>query len=139
MYLSAPSLTGGCLLTELDALGALVLGVGSDGLAAVYNSQFPVLRVYEHQMVFDANGRQLCGNRHQHGHLQARLEAEAKDNRTRDWVKIWDRVQAHIDGDTGVDLDPFVGPFHPADRVAAMTTAYDVFSERYGLDNGADG
>lgn len=127
------------LLTELDALSALMLGVGSDGLAAVYNSQFPVLRVYEHQMVFDTNGRQLCGNRHQHGHLQAQLETEAKDNRTRDWVKIWDRVQAHIDGDNDVDLGPFVGPFRPADRVAAMTTAYDVFRERYGLVNGAGG
>lgn len=125
------------LLTELDALCALILGVESDALAAVYNSQFPVLRIYEHQMVFDDQGRQLCGNRHQHGHLQARLEAEAKQARRRDWVKYWDRVQAHQEGDTGVDLDPFVAPFEPADRVAAMTTAYDVFCDRYGLTGGA--
>ena len=121
------------LLTELDALGTLILGVGSDGLAAVYNSQFPVLRSYEHRMVFDANGRQLCGDWHQHGYLQAQLEAEAKQNRPRGWVKIWDRVHAYMDGDTDVDLGPFVPPFQPADRVAAMTTAYDVFCDRYGL------
>lgn len=125
------------LQTELDALGALILGVGSDALVAAYNSQFPVLRVYEHQMVFDAQGRQLCGNRHQHGHLQAEREAEAKEARRRDWVKYWDRVQAHQHGDTSVDLDPFVAPLQPADRVAAMTTAYDVFCERYGLTGGA--
>ena len=127
------------LLTELDALGALILGVGSEALAAVYNSQFPVLRAYEHRMVFDANGRQLCANRHQHGYLQAQLEAEAKERMRRGWVKIWDRVQAHMDGDTGVDVGPFVGPFQRADRVAAMTAAYDVFCERYALGDGASG
>ena len=125
------------LLTELDALGALMLGVGSDGLTAVYNSQFPVLRIYERQMVFDANGRRICGNWHQHGYLQAQLEANAKESKTRGWVKIWDRVQAYMDGDTDADLGPFVPPFQLADRVAAMTIAYDVFCERYGLRDGA--
>ena len=127
------------LLAELDALGALILGVGSDALAAVYNSQFPVLRAYEHQMVFDANGRQLCANWHQHGYAQAQLEAEAKERMRRGWVKVWDRVQAHIGGDTGVDVGPFVGPFRRADRVEAMTAAYDVFCERYALGDGAGG
>jgi len=124
------------LLTELDALGALILGVKPVGLAAVYNSQFPVLRAYEHQMVFDAQGRQLCADWHQHGALQAELEAEAKENNVRGWVKVWDRVQTHLAGDQGVDLGPFVPPFQPADRVAAMTGAYEVFTQRYGLDQG---
>jgi hypothetical protein len=125
------------LLTELDALGALILGVEPDGLAAVYNSQFPVLRAYEHQMVFDANGRQLCGDWHQHGTLQAQLEADAKENKVRGWVKIWDRVQAHLDGGDDVDLGSFVPPFQPADRVAAMTGAYEVFAKRYDLGGDA--
>jgi hypothetical protein len=124
------------LLTELDALGALILGVEPDGLATVYNSQFPVLRAYEHQMVFDAQGRQLCGDWHQHGTLQAELEAEAKETKVRGWVKVWDRVQAYLAGDDEVDLDPFVPPFQPADRVVAMTRAYQVFTERFGLDDG---
>lgn len=119
------------LLTELDALGALILGVNAEGLAAVYNSQFPVLRAYEHQMVFDAQGRQLCGDWHQYGTLQAKLEAEAKDSNVRGWVKIWDRVQSHLAGDADVDLGPFTPPFQPADRVAAMTGAYEVFRQRY--------
>ncbi len=122
------------LLTELDALGALVLGVDPTGLTAVYNSQFPVLRAYEHQMVFDANGHQLCGDWHQYGFLQAQLEAEAKEERTRGWVKVWDRVSAYLAGDDDVDLGPFEPPFTPADRVAAMTKAYDVFVDRYDLD-----
>lgn len=63
-FRSGQTLTEWLLLTELDALGALVLGVDPAGLTAVYNSQFPVLRAYEHQMVFDAKGRQLCGDWH---------------------------------------------------------------------------
>ncbi len=122
------------LLTELDALGALVLGVDPAGLTAVYNSQFPVLRAYEHQMVFDAKGRQLCGDWHQHGFLQAQLEAQAKEEGTRGWVRVWDRVSAYLGGDRDVDLGPFEPPFTSADRVEAMTSAYDVFVERYGLD-----
>ena len=125
------------LLTELDALTALILGVESSGLAGIYNSQFSLLRSYEHQMVFDANGRQLCGDWHQHGYLQAQIEAKAKESKTRGWVKTWDRVLAYMDGDDDVDLGPFVPPFQPADRVAAMTVAYDVFRERYRLGAGA--
>jgi hypothetical protein len=94
-----------------------------------------VLRAYEHQMVFDAHGRQLCGDWHQHGTLQAQLEAEAKENQVRGWVKLWDRVQAHLEGED-VDLGPFVPPFQHADRVAAMTGAYEVFAERYDLSRG---
>jgi hypothetical protein len=127
------------LLTEIDALGAMILGVEPEGLAAVYNSQFPVLRSYEYQMVFDARGRQLCGDWHQHGTLQACLEAEAKENRVRGWVKIWDRVETHLAGASDVDLGPFVPPFHRVDRVAAMTRAYEVFAGRFGLGEGGSG
>lgn len=121
------------LLCELDSLGALMFGVSGDGLEAAYLSQFPVLLGYEHEMLFDANGRQLCGDWHQHGFLQASLEAEAKQNGNRGWVKIWDRVQRYLDGDTDVDLGPFRPPFRPADRVAAMTHAYWTFVARYDL------
>ena len=88
-------------------------------------------------MVFDANGRKLCGNWQQYGYLQAQLEAAGKESKIGDWSKIWDRVQAYLGGDRDADLGPFVPPFQPADRVAAMTTAYDVFCERYGLKNEA--
>jgi hypothetical protein len=121
------------LLTELDAIGALILGVEPKGLEAVYRSQFPVLQAYEHQMVFDVLGRQLCGDWHQHGYLQAQIEAEAKDSGARGWVTLWNRVQAYRQGNTDVDLGPFVPPFRPADRETAMTSAYGVFVERYGL------
>lgn len=124
------------LLTELDALGALVLGVEADGLAAVYRSQFPVLRAYEYQMAFDANGNQLCGDWHQYGLVQAAWEAEYKEQklpRGTPRMGMWDRVQAYLAGDTTVDLGPFEPPFTPADREKAMTAAYWTFVDRYNL------
>ncbi|MEV4419506.1 hypothetical protein AB0L40_05945 [Patulibacter sp. NPDC049589] len=122
------------LLTELDALGALIVGVDVEALTAVYRSQFPVLLGYEHQMLFDARGRQLCGDWHQYGFVQAQIEAEAKASGKRGWKKVWPRVQAYIDGDTDVDLGPFVPPFTPADREKAMSHAYRTFAERYEID-----
>ena len=121
------------LLVELDALGALSIGVGAAGLEAVYRSQFPVLVGYEYEMLFDTEGRQLCGDWHQHGFLQAQLEADAKENRTPGWVKVWDRVQQYVTGDESVELGPYKPPFRPADRVAAMTHAYWTFVDRYDL------
>lgn len=120
-------------LTEIDALAALILGIPAEGLAAIYAAQFPVLRAYEHQMVFDGGGNQLCGDWHQFGYLQSRVEAEAKKSRARGWVKTWDRVQKYESGDTGVDLGPFSPPFRPADRTAAMNHAYWTFVDRYDL------
>jgi hypothetical protein len=84
-------------------------------------------------MVFDGAGRQICGDHHQYGYLQAQLESEAKTNRKQGWRSIWDRVQDYIAGEKNVDLDPFVPPFRPADRVSAMNHAYSTFVDRYDL------
>jgi hypothetical protein len=46
-------------LVELDALGALILGISVDQLCKMYRTQFGVLRKYEHAMRHDANGRQV--------------------------------------------------------------------------------
>jgi hypothetical protein len=121
------------LLCELDALGALILDVDPSGLEAVYRSQFPVLLGYEHQMLFDARGRQICAYHHQHGYLQAQLEAEAKATKRPGWTRVWDRVQRYRAGEVDVDLGSFVPPFRAADRVAVMTAAYWSFVDRYGL------
>ena len=120
-------------LVELDALVALAVGWSADQLAGAYRSQFPVLRRNESRMVFDAAAQRVCGVHHSYGYLQAQLEAEAKERRTPGWVKVWDRVQQYLAGDTDVDLGPFKPPFRPADRVAAMTHAYWTFVDRYDL------
>ena len=122
------------LLTELDALGALMVGVSSEGLAAVYNSQFPVLRNYESEMLFDRAGNQIAGDHHQFGQLQSLIEEGAREATPKGWIKVWDRVRDHHELGAEVDTSPFEPPFRLADRVAAMTAAYEVFKERYGLE-----
>jgi hypothetical protein len=126
-------------LCEIDAIVALLLGLTSEQLAQMYRTQFPVLRKYEHAMVFDARGRQLSAFHQAFGIEQARWEGEFKRSsgkRGGPRLTMWDRVQAHIDGDGDVDLGPFVPPFQPADRVASMTGAYEVFTQRFALDHG---
>jgi hypothetical protein len=118
---------------EIDALAALEFGLTRRAIEAMYRAQFPVLHGYDRQTLFDANARQLSATHHNHGFLQARLEADAKQTRTPGWVKIWDRVQQYLAGDTTVDLSPFKPPFRPADRVAAITRAYWTFVDRYDL------
>jgi hypothetical protein len=120
-------------LVDLDAIAALQLGVTIEQLCQMYRSQFPVLRKYESQMVFDRNGRQICGDYHAYGFKQAEWEAalkEAPSKRGQEKIKMWDRVQAYMAGDHSIDLGPFEPPFILADREAAMRRAYQAFSER---------
>lgn len=120
-------------LCEIDAIVAHLLGLTQAQLVQMYRSQFAVLRKYEHVMVFDGNGRQIAGIHHAHGFQQACWEAELKAEPARRGEKrmgAWDRVQAHLAGDSAVDLGPFVAPFRPAEREAAMGRAYRAFAAR---------
>ena len=42
---------------EIDAIVALSLGVTADELCMIYRTQFPVMRRYDQEDLFDANGR----------------------------------------------------------------------------------
>jgi hypothetical protein len=120
-------------LCEVDAIAALLVGISADQLTQMYRSNFAVLRKNEHQMVFDGNGKQICRFRHAYGVLQADWEADLKAATSKRGDKkfgMWDRVQAYLGGDTATDLGPFVPPFRPADREAAMRRAHRAFSER---------
>jgi hypothetical protein len=89
-------------LVELDALAALMLGLTSEQLCAMYRTHFGVLRKYEYAMWFDANGRKVPA----------------------DIVKAW-----RIDPD-GADLGRYVQPFTQPDREREMTRAYEEFQRR---------
>lgn len=120
-------------LCELDAIVAHMLGVSADQLIQMYRSQFAVLRKYETQMVFDGNGRRICGDYHAFGFMQTEWEQALKERPSKPGqrkMKMWDRVQAFLDGETSIDLGPFVPPFRHADRESAMRNAYQAFSER---------
>lgn len=120
-------------LCEIDGIVSLLLGLSEDQMIQMYRSQFAVLRKYEHVMVFDSNGRQICGDFHAHGVMQVQWEAELKSSPARrgeSKLGMWPRVQAFEAGDTDVDLGPFLPPFRRADRETAMRRAYRAFAER---------
>ena len=116
---------------RVDALGALMLGVTSADWRRLYRSQFPVLLGYEHAKVLSERSPAL--RRLAPARLPPGSGSKPRRRRARGWVKVWDRVLQHIAGDTDVDLGPFVPPFRPADREAAMTNAYWTFVDRYDL------
>ncbi len=118
---------------EMDAIVALLLGITEEQLAQMYRSQFGVLRKNEHVMVFDGNGRQICGIHHAYGSMQARWEDQSKlaiAVRGEPKLGMWARVQAFASGDEAVDLGPFVPPFRSADREGAMRRAYRALQTR---------
>lgn len=50
------------LLVEIDAITALSFGLSADELCTIYRTQFPVLRGYENNDLYDSNGRKLPGS-----------------------------------------------------------------------------
>ncbi|MFD3425571.1 Eco57I restriction-modification methylase domain-containing protein [Nocardia fluminea] len=118
-------------LVEIDALAALMLGLTADHLALIFNAQFPVLRKYEYEMYFDANGRKIAKDHHAQGVKQQK-----------DDYKL---LHAYLDGEDSGDLLDRYSPFPPdedhekpwfykPDREAEMRTAYAEFERRLGLN-----
>ena len=44
---------------EIDAMVALSLGITADELCMIYRTQFPVMRRYDREDLYDANGRKV--------------------------------------------------------------------------------
>lgn len=102
-------------LVELDALVALMLGLTAEQLCAMYRTQFAVLRKYEYEMWFDANGRKIARDHHAYGQTQEKC----------DWEALLESLEQG-----GVDFGKYEAPFYKADREAEMTRAFEVFSAR---------
>ncbi|RDI24044.1 hypothetical protein DEU38_111121 [Rhodococcus sp. AG1013] len=118
-------------LVEIDALAALMLGLTADHLALMFRAQFPVLRKYEYEMYFDANGRKIAKDHHAQGVKQQK-----------DDYKL---LQAYLEGEDCGDLLDRYTPFpldanhdtpwfYKPDREAEMRTAYAEFERRLGLN-----
>ncbi len=119
-------------LVELDALAALMLGLTAEQLCAMYRTQFAVLRKYEHRMVFDAEGRKICGYHQSAGYRQAELQDQAKDgDLPPEWKNLWKLYEQYEADPSTVDwLGHYAAPFTRPDREKEMTRAYEEFQRR---------
>ncbi|WP_143965789.1 DNA methyltransferase [Gordonia zhaorongruii] len=106
---------------EIDALVALGLGVTADELCMIYRTQFPVMRRYDMEDLFDANGRIVPKD-------VAKLEKKLKPGTE---LSEADRTWTHPQ--SGVEY-VFEYPFRALDREVDMRAAYAKFQT--ALENG---
>ena len=92
-----------------------MLGLSAQQLCAMYRTQFAVLRKYEYEMYFDANGRKIARDHHAYGQTQEKG----------DWEALVESLEKG-----GTDFGRYRAPFVKADREAEMTRAYEVFAAR---------
>ena len=118
-------------LVEIDALVARMLGLSADQLCAMYRTQFGVLRKYEHKMVFDAEGRKICGHHHGAGSRQRQIQNLAKAGElSKEWTNLWKLYEQFEADPTSVDwLGHYTPPFIHADREFAMRRAWLTFAD----------
>lgn len=99
---------------EIDALVAIVLGVDINELCTIYRTQFPVLRGYELNDLYDSNGRKVPGEINKL--YRQRGETLSVDERT------WTHPQSKVEY-------VFEFPFQSFDREEDMRNAYAHFEQ----------
>ena len=104
---------------EIDAIVALSLGVTADELCMIYRTQFPVMRRYDQEDRFDANGRKVPKE-------IVKADAKLKDGAQ---LSVADRTWVH--SQSGVEY-VFEYPFRQLDREADMREAYARFEGMAG-------
>lgn len=96
---------------EIDAMVALSLGVTLDELLMIYRTQFPVMRRYDQEWLYDANGRRVAGD------VEKKQKAAGLDAE----LPLSDRTWTHPQ--SGVEY-VFEYPFAPLDREADLQECY---------------
>ena len=114
-------------LVEIDALSALMLGLTAEHLALMFRAQFPVLRKYEYEMYFDANGRKIAKDHHAQGVHQQK----------EDYKLLQEGLVTGNFDDLAGRYTPFAPDaehakpwFYKPDREAEMRAAYAEFEQR---------
>lgn len=100
---------------EIDVMVALSLGVTLDELLMIYRTQFPVMRRYDQEDLYDANGRKVPKD-------VLKLEKKLKDGHQ---LSESDRTWTHPQ--SGVEY-VFEYPFAPLDRDADLAAAYEKYA-----------
>lgn len=99
---------------EIDAIVALSLVVTADELCMIYRTQFPVMRRYDQEDRFDANGRKVPKD-------VMKLHAKLRDGEE---LSVADRTWVHPQ--SGMEY-VYEYPFRQLDREADMREAYARF------------
>lgn len=103
------------LQIEIDALVAIGLEITADELCTIYRTQFPVLRSYEQNDLYDVNGRKVPGEMNK----LYRQYGEDLSVEERTWVHPQSNVEY-----------VFEFPFQSFDREEDMRTAYAYFERK---------
>ena len=104
---------------EIDGIVALSLGVTADELCMIYRTQFPVMRRYDQDDRFDANGRKVTKD-------VMKLQAKLREGEE---LSVADRTWVHPQ--SGVEY-LYEYPFRQLDREADMREAYERFEGMAG-------
>lgn len=101
-------------LIEIDALAAISFGLKGEELTTLYRTQFPVLRGYEQNDLYDSNGRKLPNAMNK---LYRKAGEEGMTVEDRTWVHPQSAVEY-----------VFEFPFKGVDREEDMRAAYEKFN-----------
>lgn len=96
---------------EIDAIVALSLDVTIDELCMIYRTQFPVMRRYDSEWLFDSNGRRVPSS----------IVALLKKLKPGQELSVEERTVTHPQ--SGVSYT-YEFPFEPLDREADLRAAY---------------
>lgn len=99
---------------EIDAISAIILGISAEDLCTIYRTQFPVLRGYEQNDLYDVNGRKVPG------------EINKAYRKLGESLTIEDRTWTHPQSQVEY---VFEFPFRSFDREEDMRTAYAHFEK----------
>ncbi|WP_250008748.1 type II restriction endonuclease subunit M [Actinoplanes sp. M2I2] len=108
-------------LIEIDVIVAIMLGISSRQLCSIYRSQFGVLRQYEWEAFYSADGHRIGAERANMGIRQTEAEAEI--------VRAWKKSEL-----TDAPRPKIPADWIKPDRESEMTHAHHEFQRR--LDAG---
>ena len=120
-------------LVELDVLCSLALGLALDQLQTVYRLDFSVLKSYEGDTYYDANGRTVFSKKSLGPSVFDRKTFEQmKDARSGTFALTYtDDTQP---GGPRERTLAFVAPFDKCDRAADYAQAWEFFAHKYGME-----
>lgn len=99
---------------DIDAIVAISLGITADELCAIYRTQFPVMRRYDEENRFDANGRIIP------------KDILKKDKKLRNGAELPESERRWVHPQSQVEY-VFEYPFRRLDREADLRAAYEKY------------